>query len=94
MRIRTAVADYMRMFPEDWKECQIEIAYQKQNLENDMAEVRGTHNLQRALFSIPEKLSIMIAKKLESNELALFKEKENARWFAKEFPVFAITKDI
>ena len=94
MRIRTAVADYMRMFPEDWKECQMEIAYQKQNLQNDMAEIKGTHNIQRALFSIPEKLSIMIAKKLDLDELNMFKEKEGGRWFAKEFPMFSITKNV
>ena len=94
MRIRTAVADYLKMFPEDWEACKIEIQLQRQNLENDMAEVRGTHSIQRALFSVPEKLSIMIAKKLDSDELNLFKEKEGGRWFAREFPQFAITKQV
>lgn len=94
MKIRTAVADYMQMFPDDWKECQIEIAYQKQNLKTEMAEVEGNHTLQRALFSIPEKLSLMIGKKLDNSELMLFKEKDNARWFANEFSQFRISKNV
>jgi hypothetical protein len=94
MRIRTAVADYMRMFPEDWKECQIEIGMQRQNLDNEYATINATHAIQRALFSVPEKLSIMIGKKLETDELVLFKEKEGGRWFAKEFPQFAISREV
>lgn len=84
----------MREFPDDWRECQFEINYQRQNLENDMAEIKGRHAVKRALFSIPEKLSSMIALKLSEHEMAIFKEKENARWFAKEFPQFAITKEV
>ena len=94
MKIRTAIADYVEMFPDDWKQCQIEIEYQKQNLKNEMAEIDGSYMVQRALFSIPALLSTMIAKKLDTDELNSFKEKTNARWFAKEFPQFRITKEI
>lgn len=93
MKIRTAVADYFKMFPEDWQLCKLDIEYQRQNLKNDFASL-DTHMLRRALFAVPEKLSTMIGKKLTQEEALLFKEKEHARWFAKEFPQFAITTKI
>lgn len=94
MRIRTAVADYFKMFPEDWEECKTEIQIQKQNLDTEFAELKGTHAITRALYTIPEKLSVMIAKKLSVDEAQEMSVKENARWFATEFPMFRITKDI
>lgn len=94
MLIRIAVEDYMKTFPEDWEECKIEINYQKQSLENDMAEIKGSHALQRALYTIPEKLSGMIAMKLTDEERGEFREKESGRWFAKEFPQFSLTKHV
>ena len=94
MKINTAVADYMKMFPEDWEECKREIQIQRQNLDNEYAKLKETHAITRALYTIPEKLSGMIAKKLSPEEIALFTEKENARWFAKEYQIFRISKEI
>lgn len=93
-KIRVAVKDYFRMFPEDWELCKMDIEYQRQNLLTDFAELPGTQNLKRALFSVPEKLSGMIALKLSEEERQLFTQKENARWFATEFPQFRITSQI
>lgn len=93
-KIRMAVKDYFQMFAEDWELCKQDIEYQRQNLRTDFAELEGTQNLKRALFSVPEKLSVMIGKKLTDEERHLFTEKENARWFANEFPQFRITKEI
>lgn len=94
IKIRTAVADYFRMFPEDWEACKVEISIQRQGLDHELASIKGTHAIRRALFTIPEKLSAMIAKKLNDNELLQFKEKESGRWFAKEFKQFSITKEV
>lgn len=96
MRIRTAVADYQAMFPKDYKELMKAIAYQKQNLKTDMAEItetRGATDI-RALFTIDEKLSTMLGMKLTNEELIEFRTRETTRWFAKEFPQFAITKAV
>lgn len=92
MKVRTAVADYQRMFPGEYRALMEEIERQKQNLESEMAELKGTHMLKRGLFTVSETLSIMIAKKLDQNEQSSFKELENQRWFAKEFPQFSLTK--
>lgn len=94
MKIRTAVADYQKMFPDDYKLLVQYVLYQKENLDNDMAEIKGTHAIKRALFTISEKLSGMIALKLDQEETMSFKEKENQRWFAKEFPQFSLVKEI
>lgn len=89
-----AVKDYFEMFPEDWELCKLDIEYQKQNMKNDMAALEGTHAIKRALFAVPEKLSAMIGLKLTSEERQEFTQKENARWFADEFPAFRLTKEI
>lgn len=89
-----AVKDYFEMFPEDWELVKLDIEYQKQNMKNDFASLEGTHALKRALFAVPEKLSIMIGMKLTPEERAEFTQKENARWFADEFPQFSLTKNV
>ena len=94
LKVSMAVKDYFEMFPEDWELCKHDIEYQKQNMKNDMASLPETHNLKRALFAVPEKLSAMIGLKLDDEERQAFTEKENARWFANEFPQFRITKEI
>jgi hypothetical protein len=94
MKIRLAVDDYQRMFPQEYKDLLRVIQNQRDNLDNDMAELKGTHSIKRALFTISEKLSTMIAMKLDDQEAASFKEKDNQRWFTKEYPQFAITKHV
>ena len=96
MRIRLAVSDYQTMFPEEYKLLLRAIAEQKQNLKTDYAEIQETRggSDMRALFTIDERLSTMIGMKLTHDELVDFKTTENCRWFAKEYPQFAITKQI
>lgn len=93
VKIRTAVKDYFEMFPKDWELVKPEIEKIRQNTINEFAEL-DTKAVRRALFSLPEKLSAMIGKKLTEEERQLFTEKENARWFANEFKQFNITKNV
>lgn len=92
MKIRTAVLDYQKQFPKDYSLLVQYVDHQRKNLKDDMAEIEGTHAIRRALFTISEKLSTMIALKLTEQEALEFREKENQRWFAKEFPQFSLTK--
>lgn len=87
------MADYQRMFPEEYKDLLKAIQIQKDNLKSDMAEIEG-HAVKRALFTISEKLSTMIAMKLDSQELEYFKTLEGGRWFAKEFGQFRISRHV
>ena len=93
-KIRLAVKDYFEMFPEDWELVKPEIEKMRQNKSSDFAELSGNHSIRRALFSIPEKLSSMIGLKLDLEERQMFTQKENARWFAQEYPQFRITNEI
>lgn len=93
-KIRMAVKDYFSMFSEDWELCKLDIDIQRQGLKNEFASLEGTHAIQRALFAVPEKLSTMIAMKLTDEERQSFTQKENARWFAEEFPQFRITSNV
>jgi len=93
MRVRLAVKDYQEMYPQEYKDLLIVIQQQKDNLKNDMAEIKG-HSLKRALYTISENLNEMIGKKLEQSDKLEWKEKDSQRWFCKEFPQFQITKFI
>lgn len=94
MKIRLAVADYQRMFPDEYRDLMTVIKHQKSNLKDDFAEFEGTHTIKRVLFTISEKLSAMIGLKLTEEERNLFKDKDAQRWFCKEFPQFSITKEV
>lgn len=94
VKIRMAVKDYQEMFPEEYRDLLIVIENQRQNLKNEYAEFEGTHAIKRALFTISEKLSQMIGMKLSEDERQMFRDKEAQRWFCKEFPQFAITKEV
>lgn len=93
MKVRTAVADYIKMFPQEYRDLLKAIELQKQNLKSDFAEIEG-HSIKRALFTVSEKLASMIALKLDSEEAIYFKSLEGGRWFAKEFPQFRISKEV
>jgi hypothetical protein len=93
MRVRLAVKDYQEMYPQEYKDLLIVIQQQKDNLKNDMAEIKG-HSLKRALYTISENLNEMIGKKLEQSDKLEWKEKDSQRWFCKEFPQFMISKFI
>lgn len=94
MRINLAVRDYINMFPDEYKDTLKIIAYQKDNLENEMAAVKSTHAIKRALSTIPEKLFQMIQKKLSKDEVIEFNSIETQRWFLTEHPEFRLTKHI
>lgn len=93
MKVRTAVADYIKMFPQEYKDLLKAIELQKQNLKTEFAELEG-HSIKRALFTVSEKLASMIALKLDNEEALYFKSLEGGRWFAKEFPQFRISKEV
>jgi hypothetical protein len=93
MRVRLAVKDYQEMYPQEYKDLLVVIQEQRDNLKNDMAEIKG-HSLKRALYTISENLNAMIGKKLDDKDRIEWKEKDSQRWFCKEFPQFQITKFI
>lgn len=94
MKVRMAVKDYQKMFPDEYRDLLIVIEDQRQKLDNEMADLKSNHAVKRGLFTVSEKLSTMIALKLSEEERVAFKEQENSRWFAHEFPQFRLTKNV
>lgn len=94
MRVRQAVKDYQEMFPAEYKELMLLIQEQRDNLKTDMAEIKGTHMLKRALSTISENLYSMIMKKIDEDEMKAWDSIETQRWFCKQFPQFALSKKI
>lgn len=94
MRINLAVKDYMSMFADEYKEFLKVIAQQRDNLENEMAELKSTHAIKRGLSTIPEKLFQMIQKKLDTQEMLEFRSVESQRWFVTEHSQFKLSKHV
>lgn len=90
-KIAIAVADYQEMFKEEYEQLMLAIQDQRDNLENDMATVKGEHVLKRALSTLSEKLYSMITLKLTEKELEEWSSVESQRWFCKEYPQFSLT---
>jgi hypothetical protein len=93
MKINRAVAEYIDLWGDEYRIFLQYIDHRRANMKNDMAGL-DTHNIQRALFSIPERLSIMIGIKLTEKEMTEFAHTESALWFAKNYPQFRLTKEI
>ena len=94
MKIRTAVLDYMKMFPEDYRLDIEEIKLVRERLDTEMAELKKTHAIKRALYVIGTRLDAMIQLKLDSKEKLELSSKEGGRWFANEFSQFRLTKNV
>ena len=94
MRVNLAVTDYINMFPQEYKDFLKVIAVQRDGLENEMAEMKGTHFIKRGLSTVPEGLYQMIQKKLGNDQMAEFNALDTQRWFIKEHPQFSLTKYI
>ena len=93
-RIAIAVSDYKEMFPEEYESLMLVIQDQRDNLETDMAEIKGSSTLKRALYTISEKLSGMIHMKLDDADSKEWTELESQRWFCKTYPEFSVTKHV
>jgi len=91
-KIKDTVQEYIELFPQEYSQLVYVIEEQRKNMKNDMAEIKSTHALKRGLYTVSETLTNMLIKKLEGSELNEMSEKDSARWFAKEFPQFSLTK--
>lgn len=94
MRVNLAVKDYIEMFPDEYKACLDVVAYQRDHLDDEMAEVKSTHMVKRMLSTVPEKLHEMIRAKIGNENMTEFQSKETQRWFLTEYPQFRISKQI
>lgn len=94
MRVNLAVEDYQKMFSDEYKDLLKVIQGQRDNLENEMAEIKHTHALKRGLATYSEKLYQMIMAKLSDKEQEEFKSLEGQRWFATEHPAFRLSKHV
>lgn len=94
-KVKDTVAQYISMFPEEYEALVAQVANDRNNLKNDLAEFEKSNALKRALYTISETLSTMIFNRLDADELKEWSNnKESARWFAREYPQFRITKEI
>lgn len=98
--ITQIVKAYIELFPDDFQTVKDGIALTRNNYldEYASAKLNGSPDM-RALFEIPVDLSEMLIMQLTEEEMEWFKaggadRKEGGRWFAKNFPAFALPNSI
>ena len=99
-KIRTSVKEYSRLFPQEYKSFLSSVRIKEDNRINDFAEFKGSDQIVRHLFDMPENLYFTLQQLLQDHELDWFfgrgdynNNRAGIRWFIKEFPQFKITKD-
>lgn len=92
LKIKDLVAQYKRIFPEEYHAT---IEYLKNNrklLKNEFADLtkEGTNALERGLYEIPETLDNIFRMKLKDHERMELESKDGGRWFVRTFPEFSM----
>lgn len=94
-KVKNLVEGYKIVFPEDYKAVVTWIDTNRRIQENEFASLKQDNGmLHRAIYELPEALSVSIENELDGEQLAYFKTKECARWFAKTFPEFSLAQKI
>lgn len=101
-RVRELVQEYVRLFPAEFEAFKLATAAKIDNLGafNDFAEMKGSDQIVRHLFDLPETLHYAIHRGLSDTEYDWLysrgefeKNREGLQWFITTFPMFKITKD-
>lgn len=92
-KIKQVVLNYINENHEDYQDLVYVVAESRKNLINEFAELKSTHAIKRALYTLTEDLDKQVQGCLTEEERQEFIKKENARWFAREFPQFSLTNE-
>ncbi len=79
---------YIKGNPDDYATVVKAIAYKRSLSDQKFAMLEGSH--MRALFEIPEKLMQSLILGLDEEGTIWMRTNEGGRWFAREFPDFAV----
>lgn len=100
-KIRVAVSEYKRLFPEEYKQFKKSHAIKLASKLNDMATTNNKDSaLERHLYDVPEKLHSAIQRMLSGQEYEWYCGRgqyqgslKAAQWFIQTFPEFKITEE-
>lgn len=99
-KITTAVGEYKRLFPQEYKDFQRGRQAKIDALKNDWASTGESTGIERQLYEVPEKLHNAIHRLLTGEELSWLNGRDEdkgklygAEWFMKSFPEFNISKE-
>lgn len=99
--IKKIVAEYKRVFPEEYRVVCEGVTLKRSLNATQFAEVEGTQagTEMRALYEISETLHTMLVRNLPIEQLTWLKvgdgrDNKGGRWFAKTFPEFRLPKYI
>lgn len=97
-RITSIIAEYIRLFPDEFQRFKTSTAERRGHLINKWGEMKGADSIERHLFDMPEKLYQALNHNLTRDEFdwlfangAFVKDFRGTEWFMKTFKEFLIT---
>lgn len=92
--ITMLVREYINMFGSEFAAFKMSVSEKRSAQSNKFAETQGMDFVVRALYEVPETLRVIFDQSLEPSDLVWLQSKEGGRWFAKNFPDFALSEKI
>lgn len=99
-QIAATVKEYQRLFPREYEAFLASTRKKQDNLLNEFAEMKGSEQLVRHLFDLPETLHYALQRALTDEEYDWLycrgqyeRRREGLSWFIRTFPQFKITAD-
>lgn len=96
-KITRCVAEYIKLFPDEYKLFQAQVKEKRGQLFNEWGEVAlGSQDnlaIERQLLETPEKLHYAIVRILTTEEEKWKNSKKGIAWFMKTYPAFNVTKE-
>jgi hypothetical protein len=89
-KIKKITDDYIRMFASEHEQVKAIVANHRSGMDDQDFGTTIDSKHMRALYEISETLSTMLTMSLTEEELVWFKSLEGGRWFALNFPVYAL----
>lgn len=99
-QVTATVKEYIRLFPKEYDAFLSSTRAKQHNLIDEFAEMKGSEQMVRHLFDLPETLHYALQRALTDEEYDWLysrgqyeRRREGLSWFIKAFPQFKITSE-
>lgn len=92
-QIQFIVELYIRECPEEFEQVKRAVAMKKHMTRDEYASIEGSEHM-RGLYEMSEEMQKRLIQGLDEEALVWLKTLEGGRWFARQFPVFALPNRI
>lgn len=94
--VTKVVADYRKLYPDEYAAVIEQIRIERNKSSNDFASTGHEGAIHQKMYEVPETLYKMLQNRLKTHELQEFQDQQagGPRWFAQTFKEFAIAQKV